>query len=110
MLLQQFYGIVPDSAEQTLQAVPANREEAETLKVPEGTPLMLVELTLRDASNRAFGYVKVAHIGTLYKFHQVLYNVGLPQQAAPMPATALHLGTMVADGPQTSSVMAETGS
>lgn len=105
--LQQFYGIVPDSAEQTLQATPANREEAEILNVQEGTPLMLIELLLRDASNRPFGFVKVTHIGTLYKFHQVLYNVGLPRQTAQMPTATLELGAVVPDKPQTSSLMTD---
>jgi GntR family transcriptional regulator len=108
--LEQFYGIVPYSADQTLQAVAANREEAETLKVLEGTPLMMIELTLRDASNQAFGYVKVIHIGTLYKFHQVLYNVGRPRQSVQMPDSALERWVMGSDGVETSSLIAESGS
>lgn len=102
--LEQLYGIVPHAAEQTLQAVAATHEEAETLKVPEGSPLMLIELVLRDASNRAFGYVKVINIGTLYKFHQVLYNVGRPLPFAPLPGSALKRWATESDGAAVSSV------
>lgn len=108
--LAQFYGIVPYSAEQTLQAVSANREEAERLKVPESTPLMMIELILSDANNRAFGYVKVLHIGTLYKFHQVLYNVGRTRQSVQMPDSVLEGWAMGTNGVETGSLIAEGGS
>lgn len=94
-MLVQLYGITPDSAEQTLQALAANHEEAEQLKVLEGTPLMLIELLVRDASNRPIGYVKVAHIGSLYKFHQVLGHFewqvsgipsSVPSRSSALPA------------------------
>jgi DNA-binding GntR family transcriptional regulator len=108
--LAQFYGVVPYSAEQTLQAVSANREEAERLKVPESTPLMMIELILSDANNQAFGYVKVLHIGTLYKFHQVLYNVGRTRQSVQMPDSVLEGWAMGTNGVETSSLIAEGGS
>jgi len=72
--LEQYCGIFAVDGEKTLQAVSADASQAELLKVPQGTPLMRTELTLRDARGQPCVVAEVIHVGSTYKFHTLVHR------------------------------------
>jgi GntR family transcriptional regulator len=70
--LEQHCGVLLTNGERTLRAVGANATEAQVLLVPEGTPLMLNEIIMRDARGRALVYAKVAYLGSFYRYHTLI--------------------------------------
>ncbi|HYF90809.1 MAG TPA: GntR family transcriptional regulator [Symbiobacteriaceae bacterium] len=67
-LLAEEYGIRPVRGLQSIEAVAANSYEAETLRVREGTPLLMLERITRDAQDRPVEYVYSLYRGDRYRF------------------------------------------
>lgn len=72
--LRETYGIVPTTAEQTLEAAAAERETAHRLDLPEGAPILRLTRLTRDAESRAFEFVRSLYRGDVFnlKVHLTL--------------------------------------
>lgn len=66
-LLEHRVGVRLEEAIQTIQAVPATRELAEMLSIPEGAPLLQVQRTTR-AGERPVEYVLTHYRGDRYQY------------------------------------------
>lgn len=67
-ILETKYGVKVQRAIQSLEPVVANHYEAEILGVAPGAPLLLMERTTYDVSDRPIEYVKSLYRGDRYKF------------------------------------------
>jgi len=77
--LRECYAAGPVRATESLEAVPARREEAALLGVPAGTPLMLVVRIAYDAEGRPVEYARDRHRGDRARFVvDVAAGVGAP--------------------------------
>lgn len=72
--LRERFGIVPTSAEQTLEAAAAEGETAHRLGLPEGAPILRLTRLTRDADGRAFEFVRSLYRGDAFnmKVHLTL--------------------------------------
>ncbi|RFU60451.1 GntR family transcriptional regulator [Peribacillus glennii] len=61
-------GVYPVRSKQTFQAVPAEKEQAELLKVMKGTPLMLWEGLVFAENDQPMEKVKAVYLGTHFRF------------------------------------------
>lgn len=67
-LLQRKYGVVIAKAKRYMEAVAANDMEARLLRIPTGTPLMLIESTTYNDEDVPFEYFKARHRGDRTRF------------------------------------------
>ena len=67
-ILQEKFGIYPTEADETLEVTLATREEANLLKIPEGSPLLLNERTLWSQDRKAIEFVRILYRGDRYKY------------------------------------------
>ena len=67
-ILQDKFGIYPTEADETLEVTLATLEEANLLKVPEGSPLLLNERTLWSQDRKAIEFVRILYRGDKYKY------------------------------------------
>jgi len=68
VILQEKFGIYPTEADETLEVTLATSEEAELLKVAEGSPLLLNERTLWSQDRKAIEFVRILYRGDRYKY------------------------------------------
>jgi GntR family transcriptional regulator len=68
-ILQEKFGIYPTEADETLEVTLATREEANLLKIPEGSPLLLSERTLWSQDRKAIEFVRILYRGDKYKYY-----------------------------------------
>jgi len=68
MILQEKFGIYPTEADETLEVTLATHEEAELLKIKEGSPLLLNERTLWSQDRKAIEFVRILYRGDRYKY------------------------------------------
>tara|TARA_R110002020_G_scaffold233050_15_gene444779 strand:- start:3671 stop:4417 length:747 start_codon:yes stop_codon:yes gene_type:complete len=73
--LREIYGIVPTTAEQTLEAAAAESETAHRLNLPEGAPILRLTRLTRDAEDRAFEFVRSLYRGDAFNM-KVLLTLG----------------------------------
>lgn len=67
-ILQQKFGIFPTEADETLEVTLATLEEAELLKIPTGSPLLLNERVLWSQDRKAIEFVSILYRGDRYKY------------------------------------------
>lgn len=67
-ILQEYYHVQLVRAAQSLEAVPADSQQAEILRVREGTPLMLMERISHDQDDRPVEWVQSLYRGDRYRF------------------------------------------
>jgi GntR family transcriptional regulator len=67
-ILQEKLGIYPTEADETLEVTLATREEANLLKIPGGSPLLLSERTLWSQDRKAIEFVRILYRGDKYKY------------------------------------------
>jgi GntR family transcriptional regulator len=67
-MLEQKYGIYPTEADETLEVTLATPEEADLLKIPVGSPLLLNERTLWSQDRKAIEFVSILYRGDRYKY------------------------------------------
>jgi GntR family transcriptional regulator len=67
-ILQEKFGIYPTEADETLEVTLATRAEANLLKIPEGSPLLLNERTLWSQDRKAIEFVRILYRGDRYKY------------------------------------------
>ena len=67
-ILQEKFGIYPTEADETLEVTLATREEANLLKIQEGSPLLLNERTLWSQDRKAIEFVRILYRGDRYKY------------------------------------------
>jgi len=67
-ILQEKFGVYPAEADETLEVTLASTEEAQLLKIPEGSPLLLNERTLWSQNRKAVEFVKILYRGDRYKY------------------------------------------
>lgn len=67
-ILQQKFGIFPTEAEETLEVTLATPEEANLLRIPVGSPLLLNVRTLWSQDRQAVEYVRILYRGDRYKY------------------------------------------
>lgn len=70
--LERDYGIVLFETDETIQAVAAEKEEAELLNVKKGVPLLLVHRIVRDKDGTAVEYNSSVFRGDRFKYHKKL--------------------------------------
>jgi len=68
VILQEKFGIFPTEADETLEVTLSTSEEAELLKVTEGSPLLLNERTLWSQDRKAIEFVRILYRGDRYKY------------------------------------------
>jgi len=68
VILQEKFGIYPTEADETLEVTLATHEEAELLKIKEGSPLLLNERTLWSQDRKAIEFVRILYRGDKYKY------------------------------------------
>jgi len=68
VILQEKFGIYPTEADETIEVTLATSEEAELLKVAEGSPLLLNERTLWSQDRKAIEFVRILYRGDRYKY------------------------------------------
>ena len=68
VILQEKFGIYPTEADETLEVTLATHEEAELLKIQEGSPLLLNERTLWSQDRKAIEFVRILYRGDRYKY------------------------------------------
>ena len=76
--LREQYGIVPTTAEQTLEAAAAERESAYRLDLSEGAPILRLTRLTRDAEGRAFEFVRSLYRGDAFNMK---VNLSLGERA-----------------------------
>ncbi len=67
-LMTERFHLIPTEADETLEVVLATPREAELLKIPEGSPLLLSERTTYSQNRRPFEFVKILYRGDRYKY------------------------------------------
>jgi len=68
VILQEKFGIYPTEADETLEVTLATSEEAELLRITEGSPLLLSERTLWSQDRKAIEFVRILYRGDRYKY------------------------------------------
>jgi GntR family transcriptional regulator len=66
-LLESKFHIIPNEADETIEAALVTEEEAELLEVQEGSPVLVLERTTSDQEHRIFEYVKMIVRADRYK-------------------------------------------
>jgi GntR family transcriptional regulator len=73
--LEREYGVVITRGHRTLEAVPANKVEADLLQVKKGAPLILIDSVSYLADNTPFEYYHALHRGDRSRFEVELIRV-----------------------------------
>jgi GntR family transcriptional regulator len=71
-LLNDHWGIEPDTAEQTIETVLASPQVARLLDAEAGTPVLLLTRTTSDLSGAAFEFVRSVYRGDRFRFSATL--------------------------------------
>lgn len=67
-VLERRHGILPTQADESLEAEPCGRREAELLGIEPRAPVLLIQRLTRDQSLRPFEYVESVYRGDSYVF------------------------------------------
>jgi GntR family transcriptional regulator, N-acetylglucosamine utilization regulator len=73
-ILADKYGLVPANADETLEAAAAGDREAQLLRVPPGSPLLVVERTTWSVEQKPMEFVKMLYRGDRYKYFTHLHS------------------------------------
>jgi GntR family transcriptional regulator len=68
LLLQEKFSIIPNEAEDTIEATLASTREAALLQTAEGSPLLLSTRTMWTQNHHPFEYVKILYRGDRYRY------------------------------------------
>ncbi|MCX6056068.1 MAG: GntR family transcriptional regulator [Chloroflexi bacterium] len=68
-LLQEKFNIIPSEADETLEVTLATPQEAETLHIPAGAPLLLSERVLFAQNRKPVEFVKILYRGDRYQYY-----------------------------------------
>ena len=71
-ILERDYGIILFETDETIQAVVAEKEEAQLLEIKVGSPLLLVHRIVRDKDRIVVEYNSSLFRGDRFKYHKIL--------------------------------------